>query len=439
MKIRCDGRDAVQIWRNSPKLPSIALLSIPGKVFLTVLLRRMQEHVDSRLRETQYGFRSGRGTIDAIFIVRQLFEKAKERNIPLHFHFIDFKAAFDTVWRKALWKMLRSIGISHKIVDIIEYMYDHTECSVQIDGKLTEWFPVTIGVRQGCILSPTLFNIFLEFVMDEVKSIIGEMKLDDSLSTDIRYADDTTLVALIFEKLKLSTSELDAACKKWGLKINTKKCKVMSDENDSLFIDGEKIDTIDKFIFLGSSVPNVSDDVIRRIALAAVAFGKLKHNIWSRNDLSYQIKSRLFYALIIPIAIYACETWSLKKKDMDKLYVFQNDCLRIMAGKRRTDRTRISDLKRTLGIRTDILGMVKKRRLNWFGHVARRDINTSFVKMSYKREFTGKRPRGRPPKRWQDLIREDTGLPPLTAERRAQDRERWKDFVKLKCARIPGD
>ena len=95
---------------------AIALLSIPGKVFLTILLKRMQEKVNIRLRETQYGFRSGRGTIDAIFIVRQLIEKAKERNLSLNFHFIDFKAAFDTVWRQALWKMLRSIGISKRLL-----------------------------------------------------------------------------------------------------------------------------------------------------------------------------------------------------------------------------------------------------------------------------------------------------------------------------------
>lgn len=419
---------------------AIALLSIPGKVFLTILLKRMQENIDSRLRETQYGFRSGRGTVDAIFIVRQLIEKAKERNIPLSFHFIDFKAAFDTVWRKALWKMLRSIGVDQNIVAIIEDMYDRTECAIQIDGKLTEWFSVNVGVRQGCILSPTLFNVFLEFVMDEVKSIHNELDFDRTLSTDIRYADDTTLVALIFEKLKLSTAELDAACKKWGLKVNVKKCKVLTNENDSLNIDGENVERVDKFIFLGSVVPDVSDDVSRRLALATVAFGKLKKNIWSRNDLSYQIKSRLFYALVIPIAIYACETWSLKKKDMDKLSVFQNDCLRIMAGKRRIDRTRIRDLKRLLGVKMDILDMVKRRRMNWFGHVSRRDPNSSYVYKTYKREFDfQKRPRGRPPKRWNDLIREDTGLPLLTAERRAQNRGKWKELVSMKCARIPMD
>ena len=298
-----------------------------------------------------------------------------------------------------------------KIVDIIESMYNNTECAVRIDGKLTEWFKVLNEVRQDCILSPTLFNVFLEFVLDELESLQNDLTLDDRLSTDIRYADDTTLIALVFEKLKLSTTELEDACRKWGLKINDDKCKVIPSENDSIYINGNQVETVEKFVFLGSVVPNTSDDVARRIALAASAFGRLKEKIWTNNDLSYVIKTRLFYALIIPIAIYACETWSLKKVDMNKLNVFQNDCLRTMIGKRRTDHASIEQLKRTLGIKTDILDMIKRRRLNWFGHVTRRDSSTSYVKKSYKSNFSQKRPKGRPPKRWSDLIREDRGCP----------------------------
>ena len=190
------------------------------------------------------------------------------------------------------------------------------------------------------------------------------------------------------------------ACKKWGMKVKAAKCKVLSNENDSIAIDGNQVETVDKFIFLGSIVPNTSDDIVRRIALATVAFGKLKHKIWSNNDLPVYVKTRLFYALIIPIALYACETWTLKNTHMQKLSVFLNNCLRTMAGKRRIDCTKIANLKMSLGVETDILDMVKKRGMNWFEHVSRRDISTSYVKKSYKRNFTSKRPRGRPPKRW---------------------------------------
>ncbi|PIK47844.1 hypothetical protein BSL78_15289 [Apostichopus japonicus] len=128
---------------------AIALLSIPGKVFCRMLLTRIQDTVENHLSEEQCGFRASIGTTDAIFTVRQIFEKAKERKIPLHWNFVDFKAAFDTIWREALWKCLRSIGVDPKLVDLIARMYEKTKCSVMVNGKITEWFEVQVGVRQG--------------------------------------------------------------------------------------------------------------------------------------------------------------------------------------------------------------------------------------------------------------------------------------------------
>ena len=135
-------------------------------------------------------------------------------------------------------KMLKSIGIGSKTVNIIEQLYDQTECAVAIDGHITQWFNVTVGVRQGCLQSPILFNIFLEFVMSELQSLQPTLKLDQNLSTDIRYADDTKLISAIFNKLGMSTNELEASCQKCGTKINkyniismakmSKKLKILS-------------------------------------------------------------------------------------------------------------------------------------------------------------------------------------------------------------------
>ena len=202
---------------------AISLLSVPGKVFSRMLLNKIKLKVEQSLGESQFGFRVGRRTVDAIFVVRQIMEKAKEHQVDLHFHFIDFKAAFDTIWREALWKMLRAIGISSKIVNIIKNLYLDTKCAVVIDGQITDWFSVNVGVRQGCLLSPTLFNIFLEYVMKELKSIQCTLELKDDISLDIRYADDTTLISAIFTKLQLSTEEMETALKKWGMKINADK------------------------------------------------------------------------------------------------------------------------------------------------------------------------------------------------------------------------
>ena len=311
---------------------AIALLSIPGKVFSKILLDKMKVKTESAMSDRQYGFREGRGTMDAIFIVRQIIEKAKEHNVKIHFNFIDFKAAFDTIWRKALWKMMRSIGINSKIVTILEELYENSTCAVIISGQLTEWFNVNVGVRQGCLLSPVLFNIFLEFVMKELTNLDNEITISDSLTTDVRYADDTTLISTIFSKLQLVTEDLEEACKKWGMKINAGKCKIISPTDEQILIEGRSIEHVEQFTFLGSVVPYCTSDISRRIALASSAFGRLRENIWKRKYISANLKVRLYGALILPIATYAAETWTLKAEEIRRLEVFEMRCLRNILG-----------------------------------------------------------------------------------------------------------
>ena len=409
---------------------AIALLSIPGKVFLRVLLNRMKSKIEERLRESQYGFRQGRGTVDVIFIARQVMQKAQARKIDLHVNFIDFKAAFDTVWRKALWKMLRAIGIDEKIVNIVEKLYDETECAVVINGHITNWFIVSVGVRQGCLLSPTLFNVFLKFVMDEVKSLQNTLLLDGNISIDIRYADDTALLAAIFDKLSLSTSELEASCCKWGMKVNPSKCKIISSDPNEIRIDGKNVEKVDDFIFLGSVIPGTSADVKRRIGLAMSAFGRLRSKFWSNKGISLQLKVRMYRSLIVPIAIYASETWTLRADDERRLLSFEMKCLRCILGVSLRDRYRNKQIMQRLNIDKTIADVIRKRRLQWFGHLNRSD-GKGFVKIVYKADFTQKRPKGRPPKQWADLIRADTGLPLLTAERNCLDQVKWRESMRI--------
>ena len=276
---------------------AITLLSIPGKVFCRMILNRIQETIDNHLTEVQCGFRSSRGTTDDVFVVRQIIEKARERRIKLHWNFVDFKAAFDTIWREALWKCLRSIGVDQVLVDLIENTYKQTECAVVINGKITDWFQVVTGVSQGCLLSPSLFNLFLEFVMKDLRNLDNGIQMGEMSINNIRYADDTTLVDLVFDKLQISTNELEEACSKWGMKINPTKCKIMTDVNRDITINGSPVDKVDEFVFLGSNVPSVEADVKRRTRLAA----------WTNHDISRSLKVRIYRALILPIAIYGAE------------------------------------------------------------------------------------------------------------------------------------
>ena len=162
-------------------------------------------------------------------------EKAREHNVPIHFNFIDVKAAFDTVWREALWRMLEVVGVGGKVLNIIRH--GDTECAVVVDGCTSEWFRVGIGVRQGCLLSPALFNVFLEFVMEELGTLDGTLTYNAEMAMDILYADDTTLLSAVFRKLEIVTEELEVACRRWGMKMNVAKCKVLLGEARQMIID----------------------------------------------------------------------------------------------------------------------------------------------------------------------------------------------------------
>ncbi len=208
-------------------------------------------------------------------------------------------------------------------------MYNNSECAVIIDGQLTEWFTVDVEVKQGCLISPVLFNIFLESVMKELKEYTNNaLVLNKDLSNDIRYADDTTLVACVFEKLQVFSGCLKAACQKWGMKINSFKRKILSPAIDDITIDGQDVEHVDEFLSLGSFVPEKRTEIIRRIGMASAAFGRMNKTVWNQRIISTNLKVFLYNAFIVPIATYASETWTLTAADLQKLSVFEMRCLR---------------------------------------------------------------------------------------------------------------
>ena len=199
------------------------------------------------------------------------------------------------------------------------------------------------------------------------------------MSVDIRYADDTTLISAVFEKLQLSTLEPELACQKCGLKINLLKCVIIK-------LKSIKFPKVSKFKFMASLVPDCSSDVHHRISMASQAFGRLR-TIWSSKDVSIKLKTRLYGALILPIATYGSESWTTRRKDIDALLVFEMKCLIALLQIIRSDRLRNIMIRKKLNISETIEDIVLKRRLRWFGHVVR---NTSTLNSSYKLDFNKK-------------------------------------------------
>ena len=268
----------------------------------------------------------------------------------------------------------------------------------------------------------------------ELRALDNTLNLCDTFCADIRYADDTTLISAIFDKLKISTEQLNTACKKWGMKINGAKCNIISPSPEEITIDGAQVEHVGQFTFLGSVVPPCSEDVNKRISLATAAFGRLRTAVWNRREIGMALKVRLYNALILPIATYAAETWTLKAEDTRKLEAFEMRCLRVILGVTQRQRLRNEHVRTVTTVTTTITDIITKKRLKWFGHVTRRPPE-SYVARAYWQDFPNPRSRGRPPKRWSSHIREDTGLPLTTAERRASVRGAWKRGAAMESAR----
>ena len=207
----------------------ITLLSTLGKLFTRVLNNRYNSWAEAyRIYvEAQYGFRSGRGTVDCIFILHNAITHFINNGQVLYTFFVDFSKAFDRVVYDNLWFKMLKLGISGKILSIVQSMYECVKTKVFTSGIKSEPFYCTLGVRQGECLSPFLFSMYIND-LEEKLSIpdsgidIGYMRL-----LLLMYADDVVIFAKSAELLQNEIDELRAYCEKWKLRINLDKSKVV--------------------------------------------------------------------------------------------------------------------------------------------------------------------------------------------------------------------
>lgn len=173
-KLPQDLRDAVIItlYKNKGEksicsnYQGITLLSIAGKILARVLLNRLVPTIaEDNTPESQSGFRANRGTTDMVFILRQLQEKCREQNKGLYVTFVDLTKAFDTVSRTGLWLILERLGCPTKFLQMVIQLHENQRGQIRLNGNLSDPFPILNGVKQGCVLAPTLFGIFFSMTL----------------------------------------------------------------------------------------------------------------------------------------------------------------------------------------------------------------------------------------------------------------------------------
>ena len=189
---------------------TISLISHPSKVMLKIILNRLQPQAEEIIAEEQARFRAGRSTTEQIFNLRILGEKYLQHQQNLYHVFIDFKKALDRIWHEALWATMRKYNMNASIIRAIENLYDKAKSAVLFNGSTREWFRTTVEVQQRCLLSPILFNIFLERIMYEVlDGHESSVSIGGRLITNFRFADYIVVNAEEEEEAGVLVDRLD--------------------------------------------------------------------------------------------------------------------------------------------------------------------------------------------------------------------------------------
>ena len=218
--------------------------------------------MNRELPDVQAGFRKGRGTRDQIANICWIIKKAREFQKNIYFCFVDFAKAFDCVDHNKLWKILQEMGIPDLLTCLLRNLYTGQEATVRTGHGTMDWFQIGKGVCQGYILSPCIFNLYAEYLMrsaglDEAQAGI---KTAGRNINNLRYADDTNLMAENEEELKRLLMTVKEESEKAGLKLNIEKRKIMaSGPITSWQTDGEKVKAVTDFIFLGSKITSDGD------------------------------------------------------------------------------------------------------------------------------------------------------------------------------------
>ncbi|XP_030638825.1 uncharacterized protein LOC115819438 [Chanos chanos] len=273
--------------QNCKNCQGITLLSIPSKVFCRVLLGRIDMAIDTKLRQEQAGFRRGRGCTDQIFALRNIIEQCLEWNNPVLINFIDFQKAFDSLHRDTLWKIVQSYGVPPKMTTLMKMFYNQFECSVIINGNLTDWFSVESGVRQGCIISPILFLFAIDWTMQKTTSD-KPRGIQWTLFTqleDLDSADDLAILSTNHTHLQEKTDRTNRCARQLGLNINIFKTQVMcinSTPHAPITVDSNPLEYVEDFTYLRSLLSKdnaCSKDISIRLGKARSAFARLQ-TIW---------------------------------------------------------------------------------------------------------------------------------------------------------------
>lgn len=441
----------------------ISLLSIAGKILARVLLNRLIKHLENGLLpESQCGFRKNRGTIDMVFAARQLQEKCQEQNSDLYSTYVDLTKAFDTVSREGLWRIMAKYGCPTKFITIVRQLHNGMQARVQDGGESSEPFSVSNGVKQGCVLAPTLFSLMFSAMLTDafagtdigigirwrfdgsvfnLRRLQAKTKVQSDTINDFLFADDCALNATSEANMQHGVDKFSDACDNFGLTISIKKTEVMyqpapgkSYVEPNINIKDQRLNAVENFTYLGSTLSRntvIDDEVNARLAKASVAFGRLYKNVWDRRGITTETKIKVYRAVVLTTLLYGCEAWTVYQRHARKLNHFHMTSLRKLLNIKWQEKIPDTEVLTRAGL-PSVYTMLMQSQLRWAGHVVRMPDHRLPKRLLFGELQEGKRSRGAPKKRFKDSLKASLkafSIDPDSWEVAAQDRCGWRAAV----------
>lgn len=437
-----------QEWRKSLITPIFKQKGDPlecgnyrGIKLLSHCLKLLERVIEARLRmivnikQNQYGFQKGRSTTEPMFCLRLLQEKFREFNRDLHMVFVDLEKAYDTIPRELIWHCLRRRGVPEGYIRTIQDMYENCSTQVRTNSGSTEEIDIKVGLHQGSALSPLLFIIIMDVITEDI---------DEDTPWAMLFADDLVLCDSSREHLEMRLEVWRERMESVGLKLSRSKTEYLPPIGEDDYIRMKKYNSDEtevlprctQFKYLGTTIHQEGGcrkEVELRISKAWNKWRELSGVLCDRKMPS-NLKVLIYKTAIRPALTYGNETWPVTGTLMDKFSSCEMRMLRYCMGISLEEHRRNEDITAEAKI-MPIKDVMRKRRLEWFGHVCRRARDED-IRRVYEMRVEGSRGRGRPKQRWCDTINADLRWLDLDRDD-TSDRARWKSLVELGVRQKP--
>ena len=346
------------------------------------------------------------------------------------------------MWHQGLWQVLRDYNFEEDLVQVLESLYADSSSAVLLQNQTGECFRNSVGVRQGCLLSPALFNIYLERIKQEaLDGFEPSVSIGGRPICNLCFADDIDLLASNHTQLQELTTRLEKAAREFGMEVSSEKSKIMVNsrspsQHPPIIMNNTCLEEVATFKYLGSSLSVDGRSILNiknRIALATAAMSNLQV-LWKSRKISFTVKFKLYKTLVLSVLLYGCESWTLVAESERRLQAFEMKCFRRLLGisykEHKTNKFVIQQITSLAGHYEPLLTTIKRRKFCWFGHVTRGNTLSKTVLQGFT---SGSRARGRQRRLWIDNLKDWSGKSLEELTRLAENRQLWypcvDDFV----------